>query len=305
MKLPSAVVLAFVFVAACGAPESAPSADLETLVDEARQLDLDGRHEDAVRLYQRVLAQDADHFDAHYGLGRALDLAGRYEEARDHFARALQLAPEGDRDQTMRMMGIAWTFAGDVEQAAPCFREVFDGRIAQANYAGAADVANELGRVYLEAGRIDEAETWYRTGHETAQRLEDRPDWLVDLHDMRWAHAQARIAARRGQEDEARRQIGVVRAILDRGGNEDQEVQFPYLVGYVEFHLGNPAAAIAALEGADQEDPFILLLLAGAHEQLGETDAARTFYEAVLRSTSHAVNSAFSRPIARAWLVRQ
>lgn len=44
MKLPSVVVLAFVFVAACGAPESAPPADLEALVDEARQLDLDGRH---------------------------------------------------------------------------------------------------------------------------------------------------------------------------------------------------------------------------------------------------------------------
>lgn len=33
-------------------------------------------------------------FDAHYGIGRALDLAGQYDEGRRHFARAIELAPQ-------------------------------------------------------------------------------------------------------------------------------------------------------------------------------------------------------------------
>lgn len=40
------------------------------------------------------------------------------------------------------MMGIAWTFAGNVDQASRYFREVFDRRVAEGNPAAAAEVAN-------------------------------------------------------------------------------------------------------------------------------------------------------------------
>ncbi len=119
---------------------------------------------------------------------------------------------------------------------------------------------------------------------------------------MRWAHAQSRIAARRGAADEARAHAAAVRQLLDKGGNQDQEIQYSYLLGYVEFHLGNYDAALAALEQADQEDPFILLLEAESSEKLGRGDAAREYFGKVLASTSHAVTNAFARPIASARL---
>lgn len=77
------------------------------------------------------------------------------------------------------MMGVSHTFIGDAPGAATYFEEVFDRRVAAGNVAGAADVANELGRVYLELGDTERALRWYRTGHETAARQSDRPAALV------------------------------------------------------------------------------------------------------------------------------
>jgi tetratricopeptide (TPR) repeat protein len=281
------------------ATDSAPARTPESLVTDARQLDLDGEQDAAIALYRQALEARPDYYEAHYGLARALDLAGSYADARQHFARAVELAPDNGKDQPTRMMGIAWTFVGDTAQAAPYFKQVYDRRLAGGDLNGASDVANELGRVYLEHGEFDQAEAWYRAGHQTSSQVPGRLAWQVDLADMRWAHAQARIAARRGQADAARRLAARVRQLLDQYGNDDQEIQYPYLMGYVEFHLGNYQAAVGHLAQADQDDPFILWLLADASGKLGDDDAAAAYYRQVMASNSHAVNAAFARPVAR------
>lgn len=295
------VVILALSASVCSAPREAPAPDdtVKPLISQARKLDLDGKQTDAIALYRQALEHQPNSFDAHYGIGRALDLAGSYDEARRHFAKALELAPESSKDQALRMMGIAWTFVGDVDEASRYFREAFDRRVTENNPAVAADVANELGRVYLELGASDEAETWYRTGHEMAGRATGRLAWQVDLADMRWAHAQARIAARRGRAPEARRQEAIVKKLLDKGGNDDQRIQHAYLRGYLDFYLNDARAAVDALKQADQQDPFILVLLGQASEKLGHPDEAREYYSKVLQSSSHAVNSAFARPLAR------
>jgi tetratricopeptide (TPR) repeat protein len=301
-RLPGAAALVLVFYSSgcrAGREPTPAGPSVKELVSEARRLDLAGQQDDAIARYQEALRQAPESFDAHYGLARALDLAGRYDEARDHFARAIALAPESDKEQTLRMMGIARTFAGRIDEASRYFKDVFDRRVAAANFAAAAEEANELGRVYLENGDLDLAETWYRTGHEVAAKTSDRQPWQVDLADMRWAHAQARIAARRGRVEEARRHVASVKRLLDKGGNDEQRIQYPYLVGYVEFSLGNDQPAVAALSQADQTDPFVLGLLGQAHERLGHAAEAEAYYRKVLQSSSHAVNSAFARPIAR------
>lgn len=282
---------------ACGPTHEPPS--VASLIGEARRLDLDGKQADAIAIFRQVIARDESSFDAHYGIARALDLTGAYDEARQHFARAIELASDSNREQALRMMGIAWTFAGNTGEAARHFRDVFDRRVAAANVPGAADVANELGRVYLESGDIDRAEEWYRTGYETAAKDAGRSAAATDLGEMRWAHAQARIAARRGQAAEAHRFEADVKRLLDKGGNDDQQIQYPYLVGYVAFYLGDYKAAADALRQADQADPFILMLLADASGKLGDTSGAETYYRKVLESNSHAINSAFARPVAR------
>ena len=231
-------VLALLVLSTAGCHQTAPLPPIDTVLAEAHRLDLDGQQDEAIGRYEEVLRRDPQSYAAHYGLGRALDLAGRYNAARRHFATAIALASDSDTDQALRMMAIAWVFVGNVDEAASRYRQVFDRHMAAGRFSDASDVANELGRLYLEFGQLDHAETWYRTGHEAAVRQADRQPWPVDLADMRWAHAQARIAARRGQVRDARRLTTVVRTLLDKGGNKEQEIQYPYLVGYVDFYRG-------------------------------------------------------------------
>ena len=270
--------------------------------DAARafRLDNNGQHDEAIALYRQVLARDARSYDAHYGIARALDLKGNYTEAREHFAKAIELAPdEGSRDQALRMMGVSWTFVGDAKQAVPFFKRVFDRRLKAGDVPGAAEEANEIGRVLLELGDVNGGQQWYRTGFETAGKDPKPSAKDRDLAALRWAHAQARIAIRRGDRVEAQKQTAVVKSLLDKGTNPDQRVQYPHLTGYVAFYEKDYKRAVTELQQADQEDPFILMLTAEAYEQLGDRPRALDYYRKVLSSNSHAITNAFARPVAR------
>jgi tetratricopeptide (TPR) repeat protein len=268
------------------------------LINQAHRLDLAGKPDAAIALYRQALERDPDSFDAQYGIARALDLTGHFEEARRHFQKAIDLAPEGVKDQALRMMAVSYVFTADIREAARYFRQVFERQIASGNFVSAAEVANELGRVYLEFGDLDSASRWYRTGYTTAARQPIRSASEIDLADLRWAHARARIAARKGDAPEALRQEAAVKELLDKGTNPDQLIQHPYLLGYVHFYLKQYGGAVEELQKADASDPFILVLLGEAYEKLGNQVGARESYRKALASTSHAINNALARRIA-------
>jgi tetratricopeptide (TPR) repeat protein len=271
----------------------------QDLVNQARRLDLAGKQDAAVGLYLQALQQNPNSFDAHYGIARALDLAGRYDEARLHFTRAIELAPEDGKDQALRMMGVSYVFTGDVINATRYFRQVFKRRMDTGIVVAAAEVANELGRVYLELGDLENASKWYQTGYETAAREPNRPASEIDLAELRLSHARGRIAAQRGDAREAQRAVSSFKRLLDKGTNVDQQIQYPYLLGYIHFYLKEYDAAALDLQRADQEDPFILALLGETYDKLGMGERARVYYRKALGSSSHAVNNAFARRIVR------
>jgi tetratricopeptide (TPR) repeat protein len=291
----SSMMCALLFAAATASQQ----ADPPELVRQARKLNAEGQQDRAIALYREAIQRAPDLYDAHYGLGIALDLAGREREARDQFARAIELAPQESKNQALTAMAVSYAFSGDAKNSSAFFRQVYDRQTADENYQGAAETANALGRVHLESGDVDNAFKWYQTGYETARRQRDLDAAAIDLWDMRWAHAQARIAARRGNAAEARRQLETVERILDKGTNPDEQIQYPYLAGYVALYLKQLKEAVANLQQANQQDPFILSLLAQAYEKLHNASAAQETWVKVMASNAHSINNAFARGTAR------
>jgi tetratricopeptide (TPR) repeat protein len=291
--------LALLLAAAWPAAAQTAASDPQAQIKDARKLNLEGKQDEAIALYREALMRAPDAYDAHYGLGIALDLKGAYAEARQSFIRAIQLAPEESKEQALTAMAVSSAFSGDVRAASSFYRQVFDRQMAADNFSAAAETANALGRVYLETGDLDNAQKWYQTGYETTRRQKAMSGAQVDLADLRWAHAQARIAARKGDAREARAQMANAKAILDRGTNPDETIQYPYLAGYVNLFLGDYANAVAELQQANQQDPFVLVLLAQAYEKSGEAAKASETYEKVLASNAHNVNNAFARATAK------
>ena len=293
-------VAVMAFSAAARTPQTgAQTVEPAELVKQARKLNSEGKQDAALALYRQALERSPDLFDAHLGAGVALDLQGNFKEAREHFARAIEVAPDGSKNQALTAMGTSYAFESDAKDAARFYRQVFDRETAAQDLGGAAETANALGRVYLESGDFDNATKWYQTGYETSRRQSRLPSEQIDLWDMRWAHAQARIAARRGRADEARRQMEIVKSILAKGTNPEQQIQYPYLAGYVALYSKDYRNAIAELEHADLRDPFVLALIAQAHEKTGDAGKAREYYSQVLQSNAHSLNNAFARPLAR------
>ena len=160
-------------------------------------------------------------------------------------------------------------------------------------------MANELARIKLESGDLDGAATWYKTGYDTAARKTDMKDADKNLWAFRYANAQARIAARRGQRDEAQKQVAAAKVALEKANNPDQAQFLPYLTGYVAFYGGDYKTAIADLQKASQDDPFILILLAQSFEKSGDAAQAKQYYEKVMANNSHGPTNAFARPVAK------
>jgi tetratricopeptide (TPR) repeat protein len=269
------------------------------LVKQGQKLNSEGNQDEALQLYKQALEKSPNSFEAHLESGIALDLKGDYAAARQHLKEAIDVASPDQKNRALRVMAFSYAFESNAAEAEKYEKQVFDAQLAKPDFAGAAGVANELARIKLESGDIDGAAKWYKTGYDTAVRKTDMPETDKNLWAFRWAHAQARIAARRGQPAEAQKQVAAAESALEKAGNPDQAQFFPYLTGYVAFYRGDYKTAIADLGKASQDDPFILVLLAQSYEKSGDATRAKEYYAKVLANNGHGPTNAFARPIAR------
>jgi tetratricopeptide (TPR) repeat protein len=280
------------------AQATAPPDDAQALVKQGQNLSNAGKLDEALKLYKQALEKSPNSYEAHLESGMTFDLKGDYPAAREHLKRAIELAPADQKNRALRVMAFSYVFERNAVEAEKYEKQVFDTLIAKSDFEAAAGVANELARIKLELGDIDSAANWYKTGYDTAMQKTEMKDADKNLWAFRWAHAQARIAARRGQPGEAQQQVAAAKAALDKAKNPDQAQFFPYLTGYVAFYGGDYKTAITELGKASQEDPFILVLIAQSYEKTGDAKRAKEYYGKVIANNGHGLTNAFARPVA-------
>jgi len=259
-----------------------------------------GKQDDAVAMYRNALQLTPGSYPANSGAGVALDLKGDYTEARKYFAKAIQTAPStGDKIRALRDMALSYGFEGNCRTAVGYDRQAYDLELAAKDFYNAGEVADELARICIDSGDPDTANAWYQTGHDAGLREPDiKPD-RKNLWEFRWEHAQARIAARRGNQAEAQKHVAAATAILAKGDNPQQAQFLPYLLGYVAFYAGDYKAALEQFQKASQSDAFILAMIAQTYEKLGDKNEAMDFYRRVLGFNTHNPPVAYARPPAR------
>lgn len=121
------------------------------------------------------------------------------------------------------------------------------------------------------------------------------------LWEFRLANAKGRIAARRGNKEDAENAVKAARNALDKmtDSRNQQELFLPYLTGYVALYLGDAAKALADLEQANGNDAFIQCLKAEAYEKLGEQEKAKECYRKAATTRGHNPPAAYAIPLAR------
>jgi tetratricopeptide (TPR) repeat protein len=279
-------------------PVPAPGSPAD-LVQQGQKLSRDGKLDDALALYSKALDKSPDLYEAHLAVGAALDLKGDYTEAHEHFTKAIAVAPADSNGQAQRAMAVSYAFEGNTFKAAEFEMQVFNARLAKSDSVGAAEICNELARIYLDANDPDHAHKWYKLGYNTVIHKPDMIDADKHLWMFRWESAQARIAARHGNADDAKQHVAAAKTALDNANNPEQMKFYPYLTGYVAFYTGDAKAAIEELQKADQHDPMVLALLGEAYEKSENKAQAKAYYQKVLEINSHNPANAYARPLAK------
>ena len=301
MRIMNVVALLIVTVLTASLAEARQPGASEQ-VAEAEKLLASGDVKGAIVSLERIVGASPKSFDARLVLGRALDLDGRHADARRHLEEAVKLATDDERRTALTSLGVSYAFEAKADEAARYYQRAFDADVQQNDRAAAAGLANALGRIYLESGNLQKAEQWYTTGYETSRKIPELPASQAALWEMRRHNALGRIEARRGNRAAAAEHVAAVKKLMDTPGVENQRVFYPYLLGYVAFFSRQYQQAVDELLRGDQSDPFVLGLIAQSYEKLGDRAKAGEYHRKVMTLPVHSVNSAFSRPRARAFL---
>ena len=162
-----------------------------------------GRFEDALKVFQSDLATVPESVAANNGAGVALDLMGRYVEARPYFSAAIKSGHTPlERALAERAMAIGFGFAGDCGNAEKLEKRAFEFYRETNDFPNAGDVADELARLCLDSGDFDRASEWYQRGHDTgfeepnisAARRDSISGWRMQKRALRCGEARARSA---------------------------------------------------------------------------------------------------------------
>ena len=269
-------------------------------IKQGQQLMREGKLDAALALYRQTLQTSQDSLPANIAAGSVLDLMGQGEEARQYLGKAIQVADTPERKaMAQRAMAMSYAFEGNCKKTVQYEQLVFNYYGTVKDFFRQGETADEAARVCIDSGDLDIAYDWYQQGHETGLKEPDIKPARKDLWEFRWEHAQARIAARRGNQAEARKHVAAARSILDKGTNPEQAQFLPYLQGYVASYGGDYKAALEELEKANQNDPFIQCMIAQTYEKLGDEQKALEYYRKASTAIAHNPAAAYAVPFAK------
>jgi tetratricopeptide (TPR) repeat protein len=305
MKSPLALIAAaFLALLTLAAPLPAQTPNTQQqqpdYIRQGQRLMRQGRLDDALALYRATLKSSPNSVPANIAAGIVLDLQLQGDEARQYFAKAIDAAYTPElKAVAQRMMAMSYGFESDCKKTSEFEQQVFDYYGTVKDFSQQGEIANEAGRVCLESGGLDAAQHWYELAHATGLKEPNLPPASQDLWEFRWESAQARIAIRRGNLAEAQKHVAAAKAILDKGTNPEQTQYLPYLDGYVAYYAGDYKTALAEFLKIEQNEPFIVCILAQTYEKLGDKDKALELYRKASTTILNNPSAAYALPLAK------
>ncbi len=258
-----------------------------------------GRYEESIKHYKEALEKEPSFAPSHVGIGYNQMLMGNQEAARSEFRKFYDVAKnDAERRQALLWSAASYLHAGEADPAL----EVIERRGRLALEAGdVANYAQDLvlrGDVLMRAGDGAGALDAYDRAVGALERA-DVPQSAKEAGRRAHLLDAGRCFIELGKVDEARR-LSDAYAAAAKASQVPAELQAAHeLAGRLALHEGRFAAAAAAFAQANQRDPEILYLAAGAHEKAGDAEKAAALYEQVADFNELNFNLAFVKSQAQ------
>lgn len=262
----------------------------------------------AIEFYTRALKADPDYVNVYRRRGDARFFAGDVEGARKDYQRGFDRAKGLDRDGPLYATAFTYVHEGAIDKALETYHRAIAIGEEDGNYHSIIAGNNALGQSLLEAGRLDDAAAAYERAYRAAMRAPEFTDRDRGFYTAQSHHARGRIAARRGDFKGAMKEVAEFRVAMKASGYSNavyNDKSYQYLLGYILLEKREYEGALGALLLANTDDVFIKLLLARAHQGLGDNDIAYTLMQEIADYTLGSVASSIARPQALRWLAEK
>ena len=293
------------------AAQTGRSPDAAALTAAADVYRTAGRFDEAIVAYQQALATNPGFARAYRGLGRTLDLMGRYTDAKVQFNAGLAVAGIHDDEAILNDLVASFAFEQRYAEASSTMRKLADLRVSRRGSPGNAyEVLFDLA---LAGNNLDEAESLAQQHHSVTRRAleqvrNDNAAILRMAADSQLSAQRAIVAARQGRREDAAAHLQAIGdtmasflSMVPADLNNAPSIKLP--AGEVAYWLGDMPRAISTLSSL-KNMPLLraALILGQAYEQQRDLPRAREQYRRIVDSKVHGVELALLRPIAEARL---
>jgi len=236
-------------------------------------------------------------------LGNNELLRGNYAKAREYFNASLAKQVKGSAPFGPNYgLAFAYIYQGDIKSAVKtleAYAADYQTSTQQQNFP-AVFIWNSIARLHLEYGKPEDAMKAYEKGYSTipSSNLDEmqKKIWLGRLH-----HGTARTLAKMGKREEAWKEAGVIKKMIEDGGKDGEQFwpSYHYVAGYLQLEAGDYAKAVEELKQTDLTDPFHKLLLARAYDKSGDHSNAQKLYKEITEFSQLTLERALAYPEAK------
>jgi tetratricopeptide (TPR) repeat protein len=259
-----------------------------------------GRFDESIAQYRKALAIDPHFSNSHYGIASDLMFQGKHNQAIAE-AQKLTNAAQNDADRRLAFFTRTVVYAdqgkNDLAQKEMERQYALDSRINDPAQMGGD--AETIGLILLAAGKPDEAAKRFQQARDL-QVNSSLPQETKDDAELGYHYDLARVALAKQDLAKAKSQAAEYLKGAQAKKNDFRIRQAHELAGTVALADKNFDEAIKELQQANQQDPYVLYVLAQAYQGKGDTaKATETFKAAAESYTLPTLNYALIRAKAK------
>jgi tetratricopeptide (TPR) repeat protein len=259
-----------------------------------------GRFDESIAQYRKALAIDPHFSNSHYGIASNLMFQGKHHQAIAE-AQKLTSAAQNDADRRLayftRMVVYVDQGKNDLAQKEMERQYALDSKTNDP--AQMAGDAQTIGLILLAAGKPDEAAKRFQQARDL-QVNSSLPQEAKDDAALGYHYDLARVALAKQDLTKAKSEASEYLKGAEVKKNDFRIRQGHELAGTVALAEKNYDEAIKQLKQANQQDPYVLFLLAQAYQGKGDTaKATETFKQAAESYTLPTLNYALIRAKAK------